>query len=113
MTLHEFLEELNLASYPITAAADVLVNETTSLYIEVPVSQKLPPYKAYLEFPAHIVDQDSPLADKTVICVAPYMDRKNGSRPELMVYIKMDKKELESLCRQIDSGALLGRYWNA
>lgn len=56
MTLHEFLEELTLASYPITAAADVLVNETTSLYIEVPVSQKLPPYKAYLEFPAHIVD---------------------------------------------------------
>lgn len=113
MTLHEFLEEMTVTSYPVTAAADVLLDETTSLYIEVPVSQKLPPYKSRLEFPAHIVDQDSPLADKTVICVAPYMDRKNGSRPELIVYIKMDKKELESLCRQIDSGALPGRYWNA
>ncbi|WP_303924572.1 hypothetical protein [Subdoligranulum variabile] len=113
MTLYQFLKEMTVTSYPVTAAADVLLNETTSLYMEVPVSQKLPPYKSRLEFPAHIVAQDSTLADKTVICVAPYVNRKKGSRPELMVYIKMDKKELEPLCRQIDSGALPGRYWNA
>lgn len=113
MTLYEFLKEMTVTSYPVTAAADVLLNETTSLYMEVPVSQKLPPYKSRLEFPAHIVAQDSPLADKTVICVAPYVNRKKGSRQELMVYIKMDKKELEPLCRQIDSGDLPGRYWNA
>ena len=113
MTLYEFLKEMTLTSYPVTAAADVLLNETTSLYMEVPVSQKLPPYKSRLEFPAHIVDQDSPLAEKTVICVAPYVNRKKGSRSELIVYIKMDKEELEPLCRQIDSGALPGRYWNA
>lgn len=113
MTLYEFLKEMTVTSYPITAAADVLLNETTSLYMEVPVSQKLPPYKSRLEFPAHIVDQDSPLAEKTVICVAPYVNRKKGSRSELIVYIKMDKEELEPLCRQIDSGALPGRYWNA
>ncbi|PWM57905.1 MAG: hypothetical protein DBX91_10260 [Subdoligranulum variabile] len=113
MTLYQFLKELTLTSYPITAAADVFVNETTSLYIEVPVSQKLPPYKAYLEFPAHIVDQDSPLADLKVICVAPYLDRGKDKRTELMVYIKVDKETLESLCRQIDSGTLPGRYWNA
>lgn len=113
MTLYEFLREMTVTSYPVTAAADVLLNETTSLYMEVPVSQKLPPYKSRLEFPAHIVDQDSPLAEKTVICVAPYVNRKKGSRSELIVYIKMDKEELEPLCRQIDSGALPGRYWNA
>lgn len=113
MTLYEFLKEMTVTSYPVTAAADVLLNETTSLYMEVPVSQKLPPYKSRLEFPAHIVDQDSPLAEKTVICVAPYVNRKKGSRSELIVYIKMDKEELEPLCRQIDSGALQGRYWNA
>lgn len=113
MTLYQFLKEFTLTSYPVTAAADVLLNETTSLYMEVPVSQKLPPYKSRLEFPAHIVDQDSPLAEKTVICVAPYVNRKKGSRSELIVYIKMDKEELEPLCRQIDSGALPGRYWNA
>lgn len=113
MTLYEFLKEMTVTSYPVTAAADVLLNETTSLYMEVPVSQKLPPYKSRLEFPAHIVDQDSPLAEKTVICVAPYVNRKKGSRSELIVYIKMDKEELEPLCRQIDSGALPGRYWNA
>lgn len=113
MTLYDFLKEMTVTSYPVTAAADVLLDETTSLYMEVPVSQKLPPYKSRLEFPAHIVDQDSPLAEKTVICVAPYVNRKKGSRSELIVYIKMDKKELEPLCRQIDSGALPGRYWNA
>ena len=113
MTLYEFLKEMTVTSYPVTAAADVLLNETTSLYMEVPVSQKLPPYKSRLEFPAHIVDQDSPLAEKTVICVAPYVNRKKGSRSELIVYIKMGKEELEPLCRQIDSGALPGRYWNA
>lgn len=113
MTLYQFLKEFTLTSYPVTAADDVLLNETTSLYMEVPVSQKLPPYKSRLEFPAHIVDQDSPLAEKTVICVAPYVNRKKGSRSELIVYIKMDKEELEPLCRQIDSGALPGRYWNA
>lgn len=113
MTLYEFLKEMTVTSYPVTAAADVLLNETTSLYMEVPVSKKLPPYKSRLEFPAHIVDQDSPLAEKTVICVAPYVNRKKGSRSELIVYIKMDKEELEPLCRQIDSGALPGRYWNA
>lgn len=113
MTLYEFLKEMTVTSYPVTAAADVLLNETTSLYMEVPVSQKLPPYKSRLEFPAHIVDQDSPLAEKTVICVEPYVNRKKGSRSELIVYIKMDKEELEPLCRQIDSGALPGRYWNA
>lgn len=113
MTLYEFLKEMTVTSYPVTAAADVLLNETTSLYMEVPVSQKLPPYKSRLEFPAHIVDQDSPLAEKTVICVAPYVNRKKGSRSELIVYIKMDKEELEPLCRQIDSGDLPGRYWNA
>lgn len=113
MTLYEFLKEMTVTSYPVTAAADVLLNETTSLYMEVPVSQKLPPYKSRLEFPAHIVDQDSPLAEKAVICVAPYVNRKKGSRSELIVYIKMDKEELEPLCRQIDSGALPGRYWNA
>lgn len=113
MTLYEFLKEMTVTSYPVTAAADVLLNETTSLYMEVPVSQKLPPYKSRLEFPAHIVDQDSPLAEKTVICVAPYVNRKKGSRSELIVYIKMDKEEMEPLCRQIDSGALPGRYWNA
>lgn len=113
MTLYEFLKEMTVTSYPVTAAADVLLNETTSLYMEVPVSQKLPPYKSRLEFPAHIVDQDSPLAEKTVICVAPYVNRKKGSRSELIVYIKMDKEELEPLCRQIDIGALPGRYWNA
>ena len=113
MTLYEFLKEMTVTSYPVTAAADVLLNETPSLYMEVPVSQKLPPYKSRLEFPAHIVDQDSPLAEKTVICVAPYVNRKKGSRSELIVYIKMDKEELEPLCRQIDSGALPGRYWNA
>lgn len=113
MTLYDFLKEMTVTSYPVTAAADVLLNETTSLYMEVPVSQKLPPYKSRLEFPAHIVAQDSPLADKTVICVAPYVNRKKGSRAELIVYIMMDKKELEPLCRQIDSGALPGSYWNA
>lgn len=33
MTLHEFLEEMTVTSYPVTAAADVLLDETTSLYI--------------------------------------------------------------------------------
>ena len=30
-----------------------------------------------------------------------------------MVYVQMDRKTLESIRSQIDSGALLGRYWNA
>lgn len=113
MTLYQFLKDLTLTSYPIYASADVFVDENTSLYLEVPVSPELPSYKTYLEFPAHIVSQNSPLAHQTVICVAPYLERQKDCRAELMVYIKMDNKNVESLCRQIDSGALPGRYWNA
>lgn len=113
MTLYQFLKEFTLTSYPVTAAADVLASETTSIYIEAPVSQKVPPYKEKLEFPANIVNRDSPLADLEVICVAPYLDRGKNKRTELMVYIKVDKETLEALCRQVDSGTLLGRYWNA
>lgn len=115
MTLYQFLKEFTLTSYPVTAAADVLASETTSIYIEAPVSQKVPPYKEKLEFPANIVNRDSPLADLEVICVAPFLNREKGKRKrtELMVYIKVDKETLEALCRQVDSGTLLGRYWNA
>lgn len=113
MTLYQFLKEFTLTSYPVTAAADVLASETTSIYIEAPASQELPPYKEKLEFPVNLVNQDSPLADLEVICVAPYPDRGKDKRTELMVYIKVDKETLEALCRQIDSGTLLGRYWNA
>ena len=31
MTLYQFLKEMTVTSYPVTAAADVLLNETTSL----------------------------------------------------------------------------------
>lgn len=113
MTLYQFLKEMTLTSYPVTAAADVLLAGDTARYLEIPVSQDLPPYKSYLEFPAHIVDEASPLAGLTVICVAPYVDRNKGSRAELMVYIEMDQAKLEALCRQIDSGTMPGRYWNA
>lgn len=113
MTLYQFLKEWTLTSYPVTAAADAYVDEETAIYLEIPVSQELPPYKAELEFPAHIVGPCSPLAGLPVICVAPYQEREKGRRAELMVYIKTDKSELESLCRQIDSGTLPGRYWNA
>lgn len=112
MTLYQFLKELTLTSYPVTAAADVLLAGDAARYLEIPVSQDLPPYKSYLEFPAHIVDLDSPLADLEVICVAPYLDRGKNKRTELIVYIKVDKETLEALYRQIDSGTLLGRYWN-
>ena len=57
--------------------------------------------------------QASPLAGLEVICVAPYLEREKRSRAELMVYIKMDRKTLESICHQIDTGTLMGRYWNA
>ena len=113
MTLYQFLKEFTLTSYPVTAAADVLASETTSIYIEAPVSQKVPPYKEKLEFPSNIVNQDSPLADLEVICVAPFLNRGKGKRTELIVYINVDKQTLEALCRQIDNGTLLGRYWNA
>lgn len=113
MTLYQFLKEFTLTSYLVTAAADVLASETTSIYIEAPVSREVPPYKEKLEFPANIVNLDSPLANLEVICVAPYLDRGKNKRTELIVYIKIDKETLEALCRQIDSGTLLGRYWNA
>ena len=113
MTLYQFLKEFTLTSYPVTAAADVLASETTSIYIEAPVSREVPPYKEKLEFPDNIVNLDSPLANLEVICVAPYLDNGKNKRTELIVYIKIDKETLEALCRQIDSGTLLGRYWNA
>lgn len=113
MTLYQFLKEFTLTSYPVTAAADVLASETTSIYIEAPVSREVPPYKEKLEFPANIVNLDSPLANLEVICVAPYLNRGKNKRTELIVYIEIDKETLEALCRQIDSGTLLGRYWNA
>ena len=113
MTLYQFLKEFTLTSYPVTAAADVLSSETTSIYIEAPVSREVRPYKEKLEFPANIVNLDSPLANLEVICVVPYLDRGKNKRTELIVYIKIDKETLEARCRQIDSGTLLGRYWNA
>lgn len=113
MTLYQFLKEFTLTSYPVTAAADVFVDDKTSLYLEAPVCRELPWYQSQMEFPANIVNQDSPLADLEVICVAPFLNRGKGKRTELIVYIKVDKQTLEALCRQIDNGTLLGRYWNA
>lgn len=113
MTLYEFLKELTLTSYPVTASADVFVDDKTSLYLEAPVCQELPPYQGRLEFQANIVHQDSPLAGLTVICVAPYLEHEKRSRAELMVYVQMDRKTLESIRSQIDRGTLMGRYWNA
>lgn len=113
MTLYQFLKEFTLTSYPVTAAADVFVDDKTSLYLEAPVCRELPWYQSQLEFTANIVNQDSPLADLEMICVAPFLNRGKDKRTELIVYIKVDKETLEALCRQIDSGTLLGRYWNA
>lgn len=113
MTLYQFLKEFTLTSYPITAAADVFVDDKTSLYLEAPVCRELPWYQSQMEFTANIVNQDSQLADLEVICVAPFLNRGKDKRTELIVYIKVDKQTLEALCRQIDNGTLLGRYWNA
>ena len=113
MTLYQFLKEFTLTSYPVTAAADVFVDDKTSLYLEAPVCRELPPYQSQMEFQANIVNQDSQLADLEVICVAPFLNRGKDKRTELIVYIKVDKETLEALCRQIDSGTLLGGYWNA
>ncbi len=113
MTLYQFLKEFTLTSYPVTAAADVFVDDKTSLYLEAPVCRELPWYQSQIEFTANIVNQDSQLADLEVICVAPFLNRGKDKRTELIVYIKVDKQTLEALCRQIDSGTLLGRYWNA
>lgn len=110
MTLYQFLKEMTLASYPVCASADVFVDDRTSLYLELPVSQELPPYSPHLEYPANIVSRKSLLASQSVFCVAPYL---KGSVAELRVYIKMDRKALEAVCRQIDEGTLLGEYWNA
>lgn len=113
MTLYQFLKEFTLTSYPVTAAADVFVDDKSSLYLEAPVCRELPWYQSQIEFTANIVNQDSQLADLEVICVAPFLNRGKDKRTELIVYIKVDKQTLEALCRQIDSGTLLGRYWNA
>ena len=113
MTLYQFLKEFTLTSYPVTAAADVFVDDKTSLYLEAPVCRELPSYQSQMEFQANIVHEASPLAGLTVICVAPFLNRGKGKRTELMVYIKVDKETLEALCRRIDDGTLLGRYWNA
>lgn len=113
MTLYQFLKEFTLTSYPVTAAADVFVDDKTSLYLEAPVCRELPWYQSQMEFTANIVNQDSQLADLEVICVAPFLNRGKDKRTELIVYIKVDKQTLEALCRQIDNGTLLGRYWNA
>lgn len=113
MTLYQFLKEFTLTSYPVTAAADVFVDDKNSLYLEAPVCRELPWYQSQMEFTANIVNQDSQLADLEVICVAPFLNRGKDKRTELIVYIKVDKETLEALCRQIDSGTLLGRYWNA
>lgn len=113
MTLYQFLKEFTLTSYPITASADVFVDENTSRYLEMPISPELPTYKAELEYPANIVNRDSPLASLEVLCVAPYLEKGKDKRTELMVYIKTDKENLETIFRRIDDGTLLGRYWNA
>lgn len=113
MTLYQFLKEFTLTSYPVTAAADVFVDDKTSLYLEAPVCRELPWYQSQMEFTANIVNQDSQLDDLEVICLAPFLNRGKGKRTELIVYIKVDKQTLETLCRQIDNGTLLGRYWNA
>ena len=113
MTLYQFLKEFTLTSYPVTAATDVFVDDKTSLYLEAPVCRELPWYQSQMEFTANIVNQDSQLADLEVICVAPFLNRGKDKRTELIVYIKVDKQTLEALCRQIDTGTLLGRYWNA
>lgn len=113
MTLYQFLKEFTLTSYPVTAAADVFVDDKTSLYLEAHVCRELPWYQSQIEFTANIVNQDSQLADLEVICVAPFLNRGKDKRTELIVYIKVDKETLEALCRQIDSGTLLGGYWNA
>ena len=113
MTLYQFLKEFTLTSYPVTAAADVFVDDKTSLYLEAPVCRELPSYQSQMEFQANIVHEASPLAGLTVICVAPYLEHEKRSRAELMVYIQADRKTLESICGQIDRGALMGVYWNA
>lgn len=113
MTLYQFLKEFTLTSYPVTAAADVFVDDKTSLYLEAPVCRELPWYQSQMEFTANIVNQDSQLADLEVICLAPFLNRGKDKRTELIVYIKVDKQTLEALCRQIDNGTLLGGYWNA
>ena len=113
MTLYQFLKEFTLTSYPVTAAADVFVDDKTSLYLEAPVCRELPPYQSQMEFQASIVHEASPLAGLTVICVAPYLEHEKRSRAELMVYIQADRKTLESICGQIYRGALMGGYWNA
>lgn len=113
MTLYQFLKEFTLTSYPVTAAADVFVDDKTSLYLEAPVCRELPWYQSQMEFTANLVNQDSQLADLEVICVAPFLNRGKDKRTELIVYIKVDKETLEAICRRIDDGTLLGRYWNA
>ena len=113
MTLYQFLKEFTMTSYPITAAADVFVDEQTLRYLEMPVSTEPPTIQDWMEYKANIVNQDSPMAGLEVLCVMPYLDRGKNKRTELMVYIKVDKETLEALCRQIDSVTLLGRYWNA
>lgn len=113
MTLYQFLKEFTLTRYPITAAADVFVDENTSRYLEMPVSPELPPYKDWMEFKANVVNRDSQLAGLEVLCVAPFLNREKGKRTELMVYIKTDKENLETIFRRIDDGTLMGRYWNA
>lgn len=113
MTLYQFLKEFTMTSYPITASADVFVDENTSRYLEMPVSPELPTFQDWMEFKANIVNRDSPLAGLEVLCVAPYQERGKGKPKALMVYIKTDKENLEAIFRRIDNGTLLGRYWNA
>lgn len=113
MTLYQFFKEMTMNCYPVTASADLFVDDKTTLYLEAPVCRELPLYQDWMEFQANIVHENSPLAGLTVICVAPYLEHEKRSRAELMVYVQMDRKTLESIRSQIDSGALLGRYWNA
>lgn len=113
MTLYCYLNAFLLTCYPIKVTADVTVDENKTLTIEIPVSPILPPYKSTLEYPANIVDEYSPLANMGVYCVTPYIDREKENEPGISVTIQIKKKEAEKICDKIDSGTLLGRYWNA
>lgn len=113
MTLYCYMNAFLLTCYPIKATADVVVDGNKTLYIEIPVSPILPPFKKTLDYPANIVDDYSPIANMCVYCVTPYIDREKENQAGIAVTIHMKKKDAERICNKIDRGELVGSYWYA
>lgn len=113
MTLYCYLNAFLLTCYPVKVTAEVTVEENKTLYIEMPVSPILPPYKSTLDYPANIVDELSPIANMGIDCVSPYIDREKKNVPGISVDINVKKKEAEKICDKISRGELIGSYWYA